>query len=337
MRLSTRDMTILALYELRGQATIGELAKLTGLRAHAVGYTTSRLEHEGILGAIRPSVNSYRYGFCHYGFFIKLARIDNRRRRKLEVLMNASPSVAWCAEVGGGYHYALAIMAADPLSAHVSFSLLRDKDLEFSEVSPVIRLSVESYGRKYLSPLVRKLEPLWYGREVGNEKIDLDDMKILKALFSAPSGRFSEAVKIAGIPLSTLLRRIRELERREVITGYYRVVDPRVFGVQIFNVQIKNIDLGAKGAHARFKKFVAAYPTVVHAIECLGSWEHEIILEVFEIREVSEFLDLLSAQFEQPIDAEVIPVFRYLKFAPQLDGIRSGLAAEPQIQHFDEN
>ena len=312
MRLSEKEALVLGAVEINGNARIPDIARATRMKAHSVSYTLKRLEDRGILSSPMPMINTYPIGLCHFGFFIKLQSANAQRRQLLIKEVKDNKRVVWAAEIGGSFHYAVSLSARDPVEAHTLFRDVSQKLEAFAHVSSVVRLRVETYGRKYLSSLSKKYKPLWYGGPIGMRSLENLDREILLALQEPKTGTLADVARRIKAPLSTVLRHVRLMEEQQIITGYYRGFDSISLGIQTFNIHLHNVCGNVRAA--KVQSFAQRHPNVVHLITCLGSWDYELVVEAQHISTVTTLIDELSQEIGSDFDNEILPVFNYLKY-----------------------
>lgn len=312
MRLSDKERRLCGAIELRGMSSVAELAGLTKLRTHTVSYLVKKLEDRRIIGSPTPTINTYPLGICHFGFFIKLQSATSQRRKQFVQEIKRNDAVVWGMETGGSYHYAITIAARDPIEASRIFGDIKGRVTPFATVSAVTRLSVDTYGRKYISELNKGSVVQSYGGLLGSETLDQQDKAILHAFVKPEIDNLAQIAKETQIPLSTVVRRVKRLEEHNIITGYYRGLNPIALGMQTYNISVRN--LNAKNGDTRLRNFARAHPNIVHLVQCLGSWEYELVVECENPSIVSSLVDEMSEVVGEGIDTEILPVFDYVKF-----------------------
>ena len=122
------------------------------------------------------------------------------------------------------------------------------------------------------------------------ELIDELDIKILREL--ARDGRIGirELARKLGKPPSTILNRIRRLERLGVIRGYTALINHRVLGFQV----VALIMLSVEGAYLEeVEKVVAAEPNVKAVYDITGEFDVAIIAMFKTIEELDRFIKSL--------------------------------------------
>ena len=110
-------------------------------------------------------------------------------------------------------------------------------------------------------------------------KMDATNRRILQIL--SADGRISnlELAEKVGLSPSACLRRVQELERTGVITGYRAVLDPGAMGVGFVAYIGVGLSSHTKLAQETFERAVARSPEVVECHNITGTIEYLLRVE----------------------------------------------------------
>ncbi len=120
-------------------------------------------------------------------------------------------------------------------------------------------------------------------------ELDAISDKILQVL--ARDGRISNldlAAKV-GLSPSACLRRVQDLERREVITGYRAVVDPAKTGIGFIAYVTVGLSQHTKSAQDAFERLMRAAPQVRECHNITGTVEYLLRVEVADLPAYKHF------------------------------------------------
>lgn len=314
MRLSQKEATALAAAELRPQAPIKLLRKESGLREHTIRYALHRLQMRGVCVPL-PFINFHRLGYTILNVFFSVGAQKRSIHEAVLKAFVAAPEVVWVGEFGGEYQYGIAICTTD---VGAGIEMIRGLSARFKNVffdkAVSIQYSTSVYPRRYLSGkrFTSKSPVCCYTKE----KVQLDDLdyKILEA--AAAPGALSNrqlAQKLA-IPASTVDLRMRKLHERGVIEGQIMAVDCTRYGYQPFKLLIysKGVDTELSTA---LQKFCERHLHVTYLIECLGSWDYEIGIEVAQTEQVTGVMQEILEEFGGSVSSvKLLAKFRDIKF-----------------------
>ena len=295
MKLSAKEAEILAAVELRADRPIEEVRKETGYRDHTIRYHLKSLEDRGVIRAI-PFINAYALGLVQYNIFFSVGIQGKKTREDLLKTLVATRVVTWVGEMGADMPFGMGICTRDLHDLHgLLLALSRRFPNVFYEKFISAQFSCTIFPRKYLSARRSKMQMLTLTKTPQVQEIDALDDQILSALSIVPHRSRRELAMKMKVPLSTLELRIKKLEQRGVIPGYYYAVDSSRFGMIGFKLLVfaRGVNPELTGQLLRLS---ASHPSVVYLIECFGSWDYEIGVEV---RRPEDVIDITQELYEQ--------------------------------------
>lgn len=315
MKLLPRQRDILAAIEHRASNPLATIRKLTGCRDHTIQYEIAKLTENGTIVGRSPFINFYPLGFTDFTLFFSIAAEKARVRDSLLSHLLSEPTIQWVGSLGGDFQFGAAVCAKRAEDALLLFQNIFNKfENVFFEKSFVVRVNFIAFGRKYLSS--RKITPVvlkncWTGQSY---KTDATDHKILSVMSQNSYSSYRDLARQCGIPPSTVERRIRALKEADVLGGeIYR------YNLSRFGAHTYRILLYARGVNQKLSKdlflFAKKHSRVIHFIECLGSWDYELGVEVDHPLDVTEIVQQVSALFGPYLNGvKLLQIFRHLKF-----------------------
>lgn len=114
-------------------------------------------------------------------------------------------------------------------------------------------------------------------------EIDQIDRKILQAL--SRDGRMTnvDLAERVGLSPSACLRRVQELERSGVITGYRAVLNPAALGVGFIVIVAVGLSRHTKEEQKAFERAIAASPEVRECHNVTGTIEYLLRVEATDM------------------------------------------------------
>lgn len=313
MVISALDRQIMTYAELQAEIPVPQLAKQMGLRPHAVYYGLNKLEREGILRKV-PFINMQRLGYSDYLLLFSLALHDPKSRDALITYLQKNPPVTWLAELGGDYQYGAALYVRD--SAELTH-FLADLAVRFGGLFFHKAFSLHTrfarFTRSYLHPSAP--------RQVIENRITSDvhtlnevDNKILIALTEHANKTPADVARLLDIPLSTLHYRLQTLKKQGVLDRQVYFIDTSKLNIQSFELLVFTKGLDPELPDKLFA-FAKKHPHIVFFIQCIGSWDFELGIEVETMSGATEVVQEIYAAFADTITTiTTLPLFRQLKF-----------------------
>lgn len=126
-------------------------------------------------------------------------------------------------------------------------------------------------------------------------KITKKDLKILQALDQDVRSSYAKIGKYAGISKETAQYRLKQLEKNNIITGYWTL--PRLGSeTSTYKLLIKNKSLGVTNKNT-FLGFIKNNPVVAWAATTRGNWDYIITCMNKQDSKIVEFMDNLQSLF----------------------------------------
>jgi Lrp/AsnC family transcriptional regulator, leucine-responsive regulatory protein len=121
------------------------------------------------------------------------------------------------------------------------------------------------------------------------ESLDQISDHILRVL--AQEGRISnlELAERVGLSPSACLRRVQDLERRGIITGYRAVTDPARMGIGFIAYVTVGLSKHTKAAQAEFERLMRTAPQVRECHNVTGTVEYLLRIEARDLAAYKQF------------------------------------------------
>ena len=146
------------------------------------------------------------------------------------------------------------------------------------------------------------------------KSIDQIDLKVLEEISKISTLSHRKRALKAGIPPATFFNKRKQLENLGIISGYSYFLDTEKFGVQVFRILLS--------FHGHFKlvnkellKLCNQHHQIRKMVECIGTWDAEIEVEVSNNRDIAELNKLLSSYFGNRLKSvRTFPLLEHLYY-----------------------
>lgn len=299
MRLTSRERDILLCGQLQADAPIQRIARQTGYREHTVRYALEKFRREEVLHRY-PFINIFPLGYEEYGLFFALAagRAD---RADLINTLQRDRQVSWIIEVSGEFNLGVAVCARKSAQVGAWLETLAHSFEKMIVVKSIaIRRCWSLFPRRYLSRRRFPHAALSCGDTGIDVVLDERDKSILTALSDSPYSSIREiALKIA-VPITTVQNRLKVLKEKKVLVGFAYEINPEKIGFMGYRLLIHAKAL-RKTLRERLYKYCSAHPHIFAIIECVGTWDYELKIEVESDAELHDLLGDLYEKFSTDI------------------------------------
>lgn len=321
MRLSDAQLQVLVSMRLNARAPVPAVAKQLRLKQSTVRSALNYLESRSIVEPF-ALINLSPLGFTEYDITCRLAFTSDAEREKFYRYLSSCKQVIQILKLGGSFQCTFTICAKSPIEVD---SLLQTIGSTFGPVcineAVCVCLRYRIFSPQYLSPKAKLVRSsVTVSTNPYDTAIDETDRLILTSLAHDPKASLREIEMATKIPLATLSRRIRELERRGVFQGYIWQIRPEPFSHSCFRVYISLRGLSAK-LKSRLDEFAQEHLNITYLIEWLGSWQYCLGLIVEDSSQATQIVnqvgDILGSAIDQIILVPVIEDIK-MKFFPTL-------------------
>lgn len=315
MRLSPRDRSVLLHAQMQAEQPVSALRRSCPFQEHSIRYALQQARRNELIQP-RCFIDLCRLGYSQFEVFFSLSATSRETGGQFIDALLHSQQVSFLGELGGDYQYGVNICAKNLREVSDFFDSLSEQYGEiFLEKAMAARMALFFFGNKYLADQKREVEQLHYRVRGDRVEIDQVDQSILYALANSSFPSRRQLAKQLSMPLSTLEYRIKRLEERKVIVGYYYHVDPSMLGMQSYMllVCVKGINRRLKES---FFEFCKSHPNIVILIHCLGNWDFEVVIDVANSHDIIAVTQQLREELGIALHfIKVLPFFNYLKVA----------------------
>lgn len=318
--LPTIQRNLIPVIQLNAKESLSRIAKLCGTGESAVRYHMKRLQDAGLIREA-PFINVYPLGYRYVNLYFSLSTANSAAVDAFLKALVASTHVTWLAELGGDFHFGISLLVKEVEEIRDILDSFSKKFPDiFFEKSFVFHTALQVFPAKYLTSRKLSWNPLGYGPTGGKFEADKLDKSIITTMAARGLTSGRAIARELGEPHATIENRLRRLEKEGVIAGYWNLFDCSKLGYQTLKLLIY-----AKGHQhslsAQLLAFAREEPHISYYIECLGSWDFELGLDVEEQIEVAAVSRKILDAFGNAINTiKVVPMFRVLKWRQFSDG-----------------
>jgi DNA-binding Lrp family transcriptional regulator len=220
-RPSDTQLKILRYIQLQARVSASDIAHACGIKEHTIFYAMRLLRDKGLL-ASRPMINYSQLGYTEYDLYLRLSGSAAQSRARLISWANEIQNVAVLLEVGGEFQYEVVLVARSVSELAQALGALGKHlgDMPMQK-SMSIRTSTWCFGTKCLSHFRKPLPKIGYHCGAENTRLTGLDVRMLGSMQWLEELNISRIARQLKEPASTIEYRLRRLEERGVIAGYF--------------------------------------------------------------------------------------------------------------------
>ncbi len=148
-----------------------------------------------------------------------------------------------------------------------------------------------------------------------NQKVDDKDKKIMRALFENGRMSVAEIEKKSGVRRDSVARRLKRLQKDEVITGFSPIINPPAIGLpNVASILIKT-KTGDDEDKNKFQKKIIGNKFAVHISKIIGKFDYYISIVYKDTGHLNQIVEDVKNYIPNFIeDFEIYQVVEDLKF-----------------------
>jgi DNA-binding Lrp family transcriptional regulator len=279
-----------------------------GISEQLFNYRVKRLLSKKYISKFVPIINIDKMGLNLYRAMFRIENTGKKRMKKIDCTDTMGKRIFQQGSTIGSWDISVNFVCKNAKEFYEDLKSIKEcyQD-DLKEYTTMSLTSSLHFNRRFFlnGGQIRKF--ILYGGDP--ERIDLDekDMLILRQLAEdAKISNFSIS-KNTGIAHSTIKSRIKQMEKKGVIKGYYAFLRTTLFGVIRKKVLIRCYDQLAMGQ--LLHDFALANPHVYVIEKMNGRWDYELLLEAFNYNEFQGLVqDLRNALAAVRFDYEMIDI-----------------------------
>jgi DNA-binding Lrp family transcriptional regulator len=279
--INSIDKKVLLSLMNNSRAPISAISKETHLSREIVGYRMAKLLEEGLITGYIARINQPIFCMGVALIHFKLMRFSPQRFNEIISYIQKHPSINWCIETCGTADLILTILYDTPKDlGHTLTELSNFMGINLKEHRISLYIDEYKFDRSGLiteKPSVYSKHKTVTFDQSNKLVLDVIDIKILSALASDCRTKNVDMAKSLHITEDVVRLRIRNLERRQVITGYTISVDTNKLGYEVYQMSV-HIEQMTDIIINKIKYYVQTNPYIVYCSRTSG--KYNIVMDI---------------------------------------------------------
>lgn len=282
------------LYELdtNSRQSNSQIAKAVAVSKDVVNYRIQKLEKEGVIQYYTAIIDSRRLGYVSTRIILSLMNASSEKQKDLiDYLVNVE-EIFFVSQHESSSDIVLGFISkenillqkfVDNLKEHYS-SIIENIDFAFYD-------ELYHLHRKYLTD---KVVPIHVMSAVDYVEHDELDIQLLKELTKNARVPVTSLSKILNKPITTIISRIKNLEKKKVILGYTAILSSEKLGMEYSKIEAKlNDTTNQKG----ILEYCSQHPNIIYFMKTTGNWDAEIFVEIESTAKLHNILEEIQKKF----------------------------------------
>ncbi len=314
--LDKRDRVILYELDKNARQPLSKIAKKVRLKRESILYRIKNYLKKGLIRDYLTVVNMAKLGFVHYKVYMKLQNITETEEHNFIKALCKNPYVTWVASCDGSYSLIFAIKARTINELDYLLRDINNSYWKFIKEQHITTISnARHYYREYLldDKNLSEREIIWGGNP---EKTDLDKTNIIILDQLCGDSRIN-SVNISskiGISPESIIKRIKKLERSQIITHYMIWSNVNLLKGIYYKVLVKFHNV-KENDERELVNYCSKNSNIIYTVNCVGDWQFEMDIEVGDILEFRKIIREFTNKFYKIIsDYTALNIYEEYKF-----------------------
>src|SRR3989338_524210 len=283
--LDEKDRRILLELDTDASQTLKQVARKLHTSKEVVAYRIKQMEKNEIIN-FTAIYNSWKLGLIYFMIYVKFAHITEEKKQEIVDFVRAGRNFGWLALSEGTFDMMIGVHFSSAVDFETYRSELFSKfGRHFQRDSFAILTEGEAYPRQYIVTRKNPMRKVFkFTKPSEKEKLDTEDLRILKMLAENSRRPLTEVAKKLGMTERAVRYRKKLMEKKDVIVGYKLFMDSRKLGYKLFKCLIKLESANQK----RFRdmlSYARQHQNVIYWEKTLGEWDIELHIEVSSLEE----------------------------------------------------
>lgn len=293
MELDFTSRKILKELDLNARISLSKLSKKVRGSRDKVEYRIKKMEKEGIIRGYDLYVDVSKLGYKMFRVYFDLFAISKLKLESLINILSKESHIFWIGEVDGFTDLVFGGWFRSSRNFQEFYSGILSKFRKYIKSESVNEILSYSYlDRNYILSGRNRSELVLGNSE--KEKFDSIDVRLLKELSSNARKPIIELSSKLRLDSSSILNRLKKLEKRKIILGYRVNLDLSKIGRSFYSVKMYLENFSKK---KEIVSFLSSKEFVTNFTISLGSWDVEFDIEITNDKAYFDFVDELKEKF----------------------------------------
>jgi len=291
-RLDLKDYKILRELDSDFRISFSQIGKRVGLSKNSVALRFEKL-NEFMLHNV-AGINNEVLGYTLVKVFYNFDFLNDKIQNDIALELKKHPSILWAARFYGNYDLVICLLVnnLNDLIYHVSkFNEKFSSKINQKELQIITKQTFFRNNFIHTNPLLKKYEIKPCEKRV---ILDETDKRILTELRYSPRINITEISSKLKLSAKTITKRIRTMEKNQVIMGYFMTLDPTKFNFNSYKLLFQTQNLKDE---SEFENYLSEIKNIKYITKMLGQWDYEVDCVYSNISDLQNQIELIKERF----------------------------------------
>ena len=297
------------------------ISKEVRITQQGVSYQISKLKSEGIVKNFNLIADSAKFGFSNFCVLMRLKKYSRKYIRELIRELQKYKEIVAIDVLFGNYDIFLKFSTHNSSQFNkILREIINNNSKELIDYVILTQVVVYYFSKNYLSRRKLTKKVIISGdREIVN--LDKMDMEIINKLNENSRKNFSHIASELNTTSKTIISRVRNLERKNVIREYGININHAKISIKKYLLFI-SFNFKNPREENMLADFAHRCPNIIELMKTFGNWDGILVIEVLKDEDFREVLYAIKEKFAESInyydflESEETVMWKYL---PKLD------------------
>jgi len=301
-KIDLKDRRILHELDYDSRQSFSMIGKKVGLHKNVVNYRIKRLQEKGVIENFYTVIDTFKLGYNSLRFYITYQNMNPEIREDLIQYFVDNKFTWWVGSFEGDYDLAVLFWVND---LHEFFPFWEKTLKQYHRYFQKQKFSLYSQLRLFrhsflLMDKVDKIDREKYeitggGKEVTIDEIDFNILELLATNSRIPTLNIANALDIS---IDTVVNRIKQLEKKDIIQGYRVNINYEKIGYHLFKVNIMLNNYLKRGQIINHIKY---NPHLIMIDKAIGYYDLELDFLLKDLNQLRNIMDEITSTFPDDI------------------------------------
>lgn len=317
MKINYRNLKILQLLDHNSRISTKEIAKEVKTSQQNVSYILSNFEKDKIIKEYSLLVDSSKFALSNFCVFLRVRKYSKTFLNEFTSELKKYKEIT-CIDFTFG-EFDIFLRFTTPNASYfnkILRELLRSYSKDLSGYEILNQVVLYYYPSNFLSR-VNFQDKIIVSGDRNYVSLDKTDLQIINQLNTNARRPYLEIAKNIKITPKTVITRIKNLERKNIIRGYSILLDHSKLSFNRYYLLLK-FDYENESSDKKFITFTQQSQNIIELMRVFGKWDTLLVVVTKKPEEFREILYQIKEQFFETLEdyafmeSEEVRLWRYL-------------------------
>jgi len=308
-KLDLKNRKILHELDKDCRQSFNQIGRKVNLSKNAVRYRIALMKKVGVIKKFHTLINIGKLGYIGFRIYINLQNTTPKKEKEIIDYLKTKANVTWIASMDVLYNLGIFVVAKNISEVHGLWDDLMERYINyFDDRSLTIITHSNYFSIGYLVDLERSDYEI-STTTPQDPDIDDTDRRIVAMLAENADIAIVKIAHKLGFSSKTIIQRIKNMEKKNVIVAYKTFLDFEKLGYQHFKVSFI-LSKVTKPKEREFRQYAKYHPNIVYEENYIGGDDVELGIHVKDNTHLRKILDEIKERFSDIIhDHRILQIY----------------------------